>query len=185
KKERRLERPLDFDSELADQDGGQQRGRHGAEGKPFQFQGTDQVPERQGEKHHELGVGSQRRDEPGPGGIEHRGLERQNLSKASWIFLAEGVCARTSFRSTRDFAGLSSFDTTVPTLSSSTSMLRRTMPSPTRVDRTTTTPLAIARLTASSAGVVMFPSPTPAMTRPFAPLATAASMRSGDIPACA
>ena len=38
---------------------------------------------------------------------------------------------------------------------------------------------------ASSAGVVMLPSPTPATTSPLAPLATAASIRSGDMPACA
>ena len=54
-----------------------------------------------------------------------------------------------------------------------------------RVLRTTTTPLFAALVSTSSAGVVMLPSPTPAITRPFAPFLIAASIRSALMPACA
>ena len=64
-------------------------------------------------------------------------------------------------------------------------MLRRMMPPFVREERTTTTPLATAALTASRAGAVMLPSPTPAITSPFAPFATAELMTSGDMLACA
>ena len=125
--------PLDLDAELADDDGGQQRRRHVAEGESCQFLRADPEPERQGEKHHELGVGAQRRDEPGPGGIEHGGLDASELVEDLLDLSSDRASASSaSCRSTRDFAGLSSFDATVPSLSSSTSMLRRTMPSPTR-----------------------------------------------------
>ena len=54
-----------------------------------------------------------------------------------------------------------------------------------RVLRTTTTPFFAALVSASSAGVVMLPSPTPATTMPLAPFLMAASIRSALMFACA
>ena len=154
--------------------------------KPPSFRGPIAKPERERQEHREFGIRAQGLRRPSAAGAKSIVASRSVLVEHLLDLPSDPTsCVSASLSSTRDFAGLSSFEATVPTLSSSTSMLRRMIPSPTRLDRTTTTPFAIARFTASSAGVVMLPSPTPAMTRPFAPFATAASMRSGDMPACA
>ncbi len=57
------------------------------------------------------------------------------------------------------------------------------MPVATRELRTTTTPFFTALAAASTDALFMLPLPTPAITMPLAPLATAASIRSGDMSA--
>ena len=61
-------------------------------------------------------------------------------------------------------------------LSSSSSTLRPTRPVATRQDRTHTIPFFACAARAFTADSVMLPLPTPAITRPLAPAATAASI---------
>jgi hypothetical protein len=84
---------------------------------------------------------------------------------------------------TRAFWGFSSSEAIRFSASSSTSTLRPTFPVATRLLRTTTTPFLATRAAASSDALFMLPLPTPAITMPLAPLAAAASMRSGDMSA--
>ena len=67
---------------------------------------------------------------------------------------ASVVFVRASCNSTRDFAGFSSPEATKPNLSSSTSLLRSTIPCATRVLRTTTIPFLAALASSLSAGGV-------------------------------
>ena len=78
--------------------------------------------------------------------------------------------------STRAFCGLSSIDATNPSLSSSSSTLRPMMPVVTREERTHTMPFFACFASVFTAASVRLPLPTPAMTMPLAPAATAASM---------
>ena len=68
-----------------------------------------------------------------------------------------------------------------PSLSSSSSTFRPTVPVGTRELRTTTTPFFTASRRGVDRALFMLPFPTPAITMPLAPFVTAQSIKSGDM----
>ncbi len=189
--------PGHADAQLTNCDCGEQRGCYIAETESAKFFRADPEADAQRCEDGELGILLQRNNQPIPHMRTPKSFARRpplTATAANRLVRVEHLLntladlwssSTPAAASTRALGGVNSPDATNPISSSFTSLLRRTSPIGSRVLRTMTTPAFAAFFAASSAGEVMLPSPTPAMTMPFAPFFTAASIRSALMFACA